>query len=184
MKGFFVIMSFRSILKVFFTGGKGPTNIVQIPLPFKGKLYVSPMPFGPYDTTMNLIKEYSRRKISTVLVLVTDQEIQKKARKDIFKEYEKLSIEYHRLPIPDLTAPVMNQVRNVIPKLLIQLKSKNLAIHCNAGVGRTGVIAACLVKHVLHYSGEEAINYIQHHMMIDLTVEQKGFVVKWNQSEP
>jgi len=38
---------------------------------------------------------------------------------------------------------------------------KNVAIHCHAGLGRTGLFAACLARRQLGLDAEEAIQWIR-----------------------
>lgn len=50
----------------------------QVPLTVKGRLYVSPMPFGAYDTGNRVLKLYKENKINHVFLIATDEEIRKK----------------------------------------------------------------------------------------------------------
>jgi protein-tyrosine phosphatase len=43
-------------------------------------------------------------------------------------------------------------------------EGRNVAAHCLAGVGRTGLVAACLAKRVLDLSGEQAIAWVREHI--------------------
>jgi len=40
----------------------------------------------------------------------------------------------------------------------------NIAVHCSAGIGRTGLFMACLAKRGLGLSGSEALQWIRHSM--------------------
>lgn len=164
--------------------GKQPTSFLRIPLPPKsGRLYVSPMPFGPYDRGNRLLKAYQRKGVSHALVLVTDEELKKKARRDLLKAYEKAGISVIRCPFKDYTAPVHADITAIMPNVIDALLGHKMVIHCNAGVGRTGVLAACVVAQVCGCSGEEAIDFIANKMLLDLTKEQKRFVVDWVESQ-
>jgi protein-tyrosine phosphatase len=59
------------------------------------------------------------------------------------------------------------------------LQHENVAIHCNAGVGRTAVVAGCLLRRLRDYSSEEAMSIIREHMQIRITSEQARFVEKF-----
>ncbi len=161
-----------------------PTSFVRIPLPTKGRLYVSPMPYGPYDVRGALFRTYRRTGISAVFTLVTDEELAKKAKKDLLQLYAMSGIRVFRLPFRDLTAPVADEFDRFVPTLLAHLETDNLAIHCNAGVGRTGVAAACLVALAYRISGERAIEHVRAQMMTDLTDEQVRFVAKFARRRP
>ena len=160
-----------------------PKSFVELPLPSKGKLFVSPMPFGPYDVHNRMFKMYLKFNVSMILVLVTDKEIEKKAKKNPLPVYEKHQMQVIRVPFADLTAPIFEDLAAAIPPLLVHLKKKNVAIHCNAGVGRTGVIAACVAAAMMKMTGDEALEYIQKHMTIQITDEQSRLVNRWVREE-
>jgi protein-tyrosine phosphatase len=137
------------------------------------------MPFGPYDTRNKIFKDYQRNKIKSVLALVTDSELERKGRKDLFDFYLKHGMKPLRMPFPDLSAPLLQEVTNTIPLVIKALESGNLAVHCNAGVGRTGIVVACIAITLNKLSGEEALQFIRETMMVNLTDEQKRFICKW-----
>ena len=41
------------------------------------------------------------------------------------------------------------------------LSGKNIIVHCNGGLGRTGMFLACFAKRVLNISGEQAVTWIR-----------------------
>lgn len=155
---------------------------VRIPLETRGHLYVSPMPFGPYDRFNRLLTLYRRHHVHRVLMLVTDEELAKKGRKDLRELFHRYGIETTRLPFQDLTRPLDEHIAGIMPQVLAHLQKRNLVIHCNAGVGRTGIMAACVVRAVRGCTGEEALAHIRNHMHIRLTDEQVRFVHDWDPS--
>jgi protein-tyrosine phosphatase len=161
--------------------GPQPTNFVEIPLPTPGKLFVSPMPFGPYDPHHNVFKDLQTHKVTTVLSMVTDEEVAKKCKKrNLFHFYEQNGMNNLRIPFQDLSAPPLESVSETVPLLVKELKDgNNCSIHCNAGVGRTGILAACISSYVLHIDGDKAIAHIREQMMVNLTDEQKRIIYKW-----
>lgn len=152
----------------------------RIPLNTRGKLYVSPMPFGPYDTGNTILRRYVKLGIKHVVVLAMPDEIQRKGRKDLFARYARHHIEVTHFPFPDLTAPILQEVADVVSQIIDRLRiPQNVAIHCNAGVGRTGVVTACIIRSRMRCSGEEALTYLKEQVLIDMTNEQQRFVIRW-----
>lgn len=159
-------------------------SCVQIPLDVKGKLFVSPMPFGPYDKGNALLKLYKKNHIEFVVVLVTDSELEKKARRDLLELYSKNGIQVIRLPVADYTSPDMHQVSKTVDQVSGYLRAgANIAVHCNAGVGRTGVMACCIVRDIMKIPAEDTIGYIKQYMHTNMTDEQMRLVKRFQTVE-
>jgi len=161
--------------------GPREKTCVQIPLDVKGKLFVSPMPFGPYDTQNKLLEVYKRHGIQCVVVLVTDDELKKKAKQDLLAIYKQNKMEALRLPVADFTSPNLEEMTRAIEQAADHLRAgAHVAIHCNAGVGRTGVVTCCLVRHIMRTSPREAIAYVKHYMQTNMTDEQIRLVERFD----
>jgi protein-tyrosine phosphatase len=157
---------------VFLFGQKEKTCI-RIPLDVKGKLFVSPMPCGPYDPGNRLLKIYRQNRIQFVVMLVTDDELARKAKRDVISLYKKSGIEPIRFPIADYTSPELHAFSKVVDQVAGYLQAgANVAVHCNAGVGRTGVMACCIVQDISTMSADKAIAHIKQHMQTNMTDEQ------------
>jgi protein-tyrosine phosphatase len=160
-----------------FLFGKKEETCVQIPLEVKGRIYCSPMPFGPYDPGNALLKIYKKKKIQFVVMLVTDAELEKKAKKNVIKIYQDHHIEPIRFPIADYTSPELYTFSKVVDQVSGYLRAgANVAVHCNAGVGRTGVMTSCIVRDIQGSSTGEAIEYVRSFMQTNMTDEQMRLV--------
>ena len=138
------------------------------------------MPFGPYDSANALLKIYKQSQIKFVVMLVTDEELAKKAKRDVIASYKQNGIEPIRFPIADYTSPELHQFSKVVDKVAGYLRAgANVAVHCNAGVGRTGVMACCIVRDILKQSPEEAIAYVKQFMQTNMTDEQMRLTARF-----
>lgn len=163
-----------------FLFSKREDTCVQIPLDVKGKLYCSPMPFGPYDPGNGLLKLYKRNKIRFAVMLVTDVELAKKAKRDVIKTYKENGIEPIRFPIADYTSPKLHDFSKVVDQVAGYLRGgANIAVHCNAGVGRTGVMTCCIVRDIMKLNADESIEYVKSHMQTKMTDEQMRLAARF-----
>ena len=150
---------------------------MRIPLEVKGKLYVSPMPYGPYDPGNALLKTYKQRRIEFAVMLVTDAELEKKAKRDLLAIYKKNNIQPIRFPIADYTSPELHTFSKTVDQVTGYLRAgANIAVHCNAGVGRTGVMTSCIVRDVTSQTAGEAIEYVRQFMQTKMTDEQMRLI--------
>ena len=158
--------------------GQEDEVFIEIPLAHtKGHLYASPMPFGPYDKYNQVLRRYREIGIEFAVSLVTDEEIRRKAKRDLLKAYERAGIESVRFPIRDLTSPELGAIRHLVRKIGPYLRAgAKVAVHCNAGTGRTGVVTACIVAALMDMDGPSAIRYVQDRMATQITSSQKRVV--------
>ena len=154
----------------------------EIPLNVPGRLFTSPMPSGAYDPGNRLLKAYEHHGIQHVFVLVTDSELQKKAKKDIFREYEKRGITYSRYTVEDLQAPSLESIKGLVCEAMERLKKKErVLVHCHAGVGRTSVTVSCITMAAERITAEEAISHVKENMMVNITGPQIRLIEKFGE---
>jgi len=134
----------------------------QLPFDFPGNIYRSAMPYSSYDPEGRLIQAFQDNKISLVVMLAGPQETLSITGRNLSDEYSDQGFEVISLPIADFDVPELDQVRESIQKILTHTQSgENIAVHCHAGVGRTGMLMACLAKIGMGYSAEDSIQWVR-----------------------
>ena len=151
----------------------------EIPIKLNGRLFVSPMPYGAYDPGNRIFKIYRQNKIDHVFILVTDDELKKKSRRNLLKRYEQNGISYSRFILNDWMAPSMDVVVNMVEEAQRRLETQRIAVHCHAGVGRTAIAVCCIAMTIEGWSAEQAMKNICQFMTINITTEQKNFIKKF-----
>jgi len=151
----------------------------RIPLKVPGELYVSPMPYGRYDN-QRVFRFFRQEEVQRVVMLLSDQEIRKRCRKDLKKLYARNRMEVTQFPMVDFLQPGHGDMDKLIPELAERLREgERIVIHCHAGVGRSSVVVACLVAVLEHMRLEECIEHVKNHMETNITVDQKRFISGW-----
>ena len=111
-----------------------------------GKIAVAPRPRGD-DWTTDDVASWKRAGVNVVLSLLTAEENRSLGLINEASEVQKSGLEFLPFPIPDLQVPASKaKLNETIEKLGAELaKNKNVLIHCRQGIGRSGLIAACLL---------------------------------------
>ena len=69
------------------------------------------------------------------------------------------------LPIRDFGVPAKADLERGVQSTIEQaLAGEHIAVHCSAGIGRTGLFTACLAQHVLGLSGADAIAWVRRYI--------------------
>jgi len=122
------------------------------------------MPFGLYDPAGQLLHDLKTANISAIVLLAEIDECREKTGRDLLSLYREEGLTVLPLPIPNYGVPSTGQLADVLKQTNARAsEGHNLLIHCSAGLGRTALFAALLVKYVLGLSGAEAIEWLARH---------------------
>ena len=139
--------------------------LTQLPFGCPGQIYRSPMPYGPFDAEDEVLELYQGAGIEVVVMLVSIEEAWEKTGIDLLCLYRENSMQVIYLPIPDFDVPQAEMLLQGLAKAQAEARAgRNVAVHCNAGVGRTGLFMACLARMVFGMPGAQAIRWVQQYI--------------------
>jgi protein-tyrosine phosphatase len=122
------------------------TQLYWVDGPWPGKLALASRPRGG-DWLEEEMAGWRRAGVDTVLSLLTPEEEQELDLKREADEVKARGMRFAALPIPDRQVPNSeSEVSATLDRLDADLSAgKNVVVHCRQGIGRTGLVAACLL---------------------------------------
>ncbi len=143
------------------------SNVPLKPLT-KGQLWISHYPgkIGMEDkiiqAEMDLL-ELKKKKIDIVVSLLEKKELKPLNVSTLFEVIKKHKFTHYYFPIKDKSVPKKNvELNRLLNDLSFKIRqNKKILLHCNAGLGRSGLIAALLCKKL--GISENPISYIRKH---------------------
>jgi protein-tyrosine phosphatase len=111
-----------------------------------GKLAVGPRPRGG-DWLKGDVASWKRANVNAVLSLLTPDEEKNFDLQDEAGEVRTQRMEFTSFPIPDRRAPKSeSKLAEVLERITRVLSAgENVLVHCRQGIGRSGLMAACLL---------------------------------------
>lgn len=157
-------------------------NLTELPFGQPGRIFRSAMPFGTYDPDGLVYETYRNSDISVVVLLAEDRECKEKARRDLRALYIQDGLTVIHLPIVDFGTPNVEGLRHALDATVREAQSgRHIAIHCSAGIGRTGLFTACLARKLLNLSGKQAIEWVRRYIVNAVeTSQQREFVLQFD----
>ena len=139
------------------------SGLTRLPYGLAGTVYRSPLPFSPlFDPRGRVLPAYERHGVDTVVVLNETEELQRVLGQDLLGHYRQLGYDVIHAPAPDFNVFQPEVLKLALKATLAAAEAgRTIAIHCHAGVGRTGILAACLAKTVFGISGEDAVAWLR-----------------------
>jgi protein-tyrosine phosphatase len=122
------------------------TKLHWVDGPWRGKLALAARPRGG-DWLPDEMKAWRQAGVDSVVSLLTSEE---EADLDLVLESftaNSLGMTFLSFPIPDRQVPHSDEeLTNELQLLEIELdEGRNVVLHCRQGIGRTGLVAACLL---------------------------------------
>lgn len=122
------------------------------------------------------------QEINCIVSLITKDELKKLDINDFDKTITEYGFEHYSVEIQDLGIPSTNQLgtfKILTKNIIVAIKTeKKVLIHCNAGLGRSGLFAGILVKEMTNIN--HPIEYIRKFRKGAIeTKEQEEFISFW-----
>ncbi len=156
--------------------------LTELPFNLPGRVFRSPMPFGRFDVDAQTFELYRQNGVQVVVVLPETAEILEKTGRDLLGFYTSQGLSAYHFPIRDFNIPTAEILAGAVETVLSEAQAgRNVAVHCNAGIGRTGLVLACLARRVFGWTGEQAVAWVRQFIPDAVeTEEQKRVVAEFN----
>ena len=155
-------------------------SVIELPLGLPGRVFRSPMPFGLYDLHGEVYDRWREEQIAVIVLLASDEECFHKSGRNLREFYRQERFEVLYLPIPDFGVPTQVDLEQAVHRTLAYAQAgQHIAVHCSAGIGRTGLFLAVLAKRCLGLSGAEALQWVRYYIPHAVeTPEQQRLVLQ------
>ena len=123
-----------------------------------GQAYLMPSP--PAKALNEVSQQLVERDVSLLVSLLADEDIRSLGLQDGLPTVVGRGLELKHFPIVDFGLPEPVAFRVLVSELCAALEQgTSIAIHCWAGLGRTGMLASCILKGLGHPS-EDAMQRV------------------------
>lgn len=119
------------------------------------------MPRGRYDTEDLVYNAWREFQIDFVVSLTPESEYIEKSGETQFPQMGELGFNIIHLPIIDRGIISVDEIEGIVSIVIQKLVAgHNTVVHCSAGIGRTGIILACILSSMHKWTASESINFL------------------------
>jgi len=154
-------------------------SIYQVETPFTGSLYVMPKPSGEWLTED--LAHFKNIGIDHIVSLLWQDEIRELSLENQPSLCSTIGVKFTNFPIVDRGLPEIAGFTSMAKAVFAELSvGKSIAIHCRAGIGRTGMLACCLLK-MAGIDNEEALELVSRARGVQVpdTILQRQFITDY-----
>jgi protein-tyrosine phosphatase len=137
------------------------------------------LPFSPlFDPQGIFLDAFLAAGVDAVVMLTPAEEVERLTGLNLRARYQELGFDVIYAPVIDFSIPEVGAFQEPIEETLRAAKAgETIVIHCHAGLGRTGMFAACLAKVVFGLNGRGAAAWVRQYIPRAIeTPDQKRFV--------
>jgi protein-tyrosine phosphatase/nicotinamidase-related amidase len=107
------------------------------------------------------LSEIRKNNISNVVCLVTDDELKEYGVPGLLASYHSVGLDTLHLPILDQMAPSVSKLKEALQWIRKKIENnEKVLIHCVGGLGRSGLVTACLLKEYA-FTWEDAVDMVR-----------------------
>ena len=164
----------------------GLISQVKVPVQTNSLFFRSSLPNGTYDKNFHLENIWKQLRFTKVICLISRKEYKRKTNTNKQDTYYFLrGAEYIQFPIytkmfkhPDWMKALYFMIQSTIIPLLNSYNHERICIHCSGGVGRTGMVYACIFMH-LGYDYKQSLHFVYENIPKCLNSKKRKMLKKY-----
>ncbi|MEM8813190.1 MAG: dual specificity protein phosphatase family protein [Pseudomonadota bacterium] len=144
-----------------------------------GRLFIMPRP-SP-ERLSEVMAAYRSHRVDVVVSLLEPAEARKLGLENEAQACEAASMRFIQFPIRDMGLPQSDTFATQVEELVGALSAgQGVAVHCRAGIGRSGTMTCCILKKLGH-SAAASMDLVSkaRGLTVPETDEQRDFIMRF-----
>jgi protein-tyrosine phosphatase len=155
-------------------------KICHVPLTVPGRLFVMPRPHS--GEIAEVADALEQRGVSELVCLLPLAELSELGLEREREACDACGIAFTHFPIVDFGLPEAAPFARLAGRLAADLRQgRSIVIHCRAGIGRTGMLACCVLVELGH-EADDALRMVARARGVRVpdTAEQRSFITDYD----